>query len=87
MCVRDRSKTPHATRAGEVTQIDGWDAGVTSLLGNKYMLDAYDAYTTDFCLYFAKKKSDFPRLLDQYCIEQERLHSGWAFAGMRLIHF
>lgn len=75
------SKTPHATRAGEVTQIDGWDAGVMSLLGNKYMLDAYDAYTTDFCLYFAKKKSDFPRLLDQYCIEQERLHPGWALAG------
>ena len=53
--------TPRATRVGELSQMDGWDAQVTSLLGNKHMLDMIDEYSSDIEVYFAKMKSDFPR--------------------------
>ena len=59
----------HATRVGELTQMDGWDAGLVSLLGNRYMIDFYDAYSTDIEFHFAKKKSDFPSLVNRYFLE------------------
>ena len=64
--------TPRATRFGELTQIDGWDAQCKSLLGNRYMLDFFDAYSGDIDLLFAKKKSDFPQLVDRYYLEMLR---------------
>ena len=57
------------TRVGELTQMDGWDAGCKSLLGNRYMLDCIDAHSTDISLYFAKQKSEFPLLVDRYFLE------------------
>ena len=66
------SEMPMADRVGALTQIDGWDAGVVSLLGNRYMLDCIDSYSTDIEIYFAKKKSEFPDLVDRYFLEMLR---------------
>ena len=61
---------PAATRKGDyvghVTQIDGWDSGTTSLLGNKYLFACYDAFSTDFDVFPSKVKSSFPQLCDRY---------------------
>ena len=71
----------HATRVGELTQIDGWDSQVVSYLGNRYMLACYDAYSTDFELYFAKKKSEFPNRVDRYFTEKLRQHGDFVELG------
>lgn len=60
------SKTPMADRVGALTQMDGWDAGCNSLLGNRYMMDFVDAHSGDIDLYFAKKKSEFPSCTERY---------------------
>ena len=67
------SSKRHATQYGELTQIDGWDAQVTSVLGNKQMFACYDAASTDFTLYPCKTKAQFPVMADRYFLSLKLL--------------
>ena len=55
-----------AHEVGAVTNVDGWDAGVISLLGNRYLFDCVDGYSDDISVYPTKRKSEFPDALDKY---------------------
>jgi hypothetical protein len=61
--------TPIATKPGQLTQFDIWQAPCTGILGNKYILAGYDQCSTDFLLYHMKKKSQTPRAAKQYYID------------------
>ena len=64
-----RRATPIATRPGEITQIDLCTMPCTSILGNKYLLSAYDNATGDFEFYPIDKKSTAPAAVNQYYLD------------------
>ena len=63
--------TPQVDYAGAITQIDLWSGPCTSINGNKYMLSAYDAYSTNCEMFVMAKKSGAPAATDRYFNESK----------------
>ena len=63
--------TPVPARAGQLTQVDIWQAPCEGIMGGKYALSAYDAYSTDFVIYPMKSKDQSPAAVNQYYLDSK----------------
>ena len=78
-----QSTRDKSDRVGGKSLMDGWDSGVISLLGNRYMLGISDEASHKMWLGFAKKKSEFPDLADRYFLFlQQSAPAGYDAGGV-----